>query len=149
LPPEGADYLGRIRAAAQRMGELVDDLLNLAQVSRTEMRHAPVDLSALAQSVMDDLRQGDPARGVAFIVQPSLQAAGDARLLRVALSNLLGNAWKFTGKCPSATIEFGATGPDDARTYFVRDDGAGFDMAYAGRLFSVFQRLHQASDFPG
>ncbi len=149
LPPEAANYLDRIRAAAQRMGELVDDLLNLAQVSRSEMRSAPVDLSALAQSVWDELRLAEPNRVVAFTVQPALQADGDARLLRQALTNLLGNAWKFSGKRPSASVEFGASGSDDARVYFVRDDGAGFDMTYADRLFGPFQRLHQTSDFPG
>ncbi|OHE82501.1 MAG: hypothetical protein A2107_06745 [Verrucomicrobia bacterium GWF2_62_7] len=147
---QAKDYLQRIRAAAQRMGQLIDGLLALSHMSRREMCREKVNLSALAQAIMADLRERESKRQVAFHCQTGLEATGDERLLRVALENLLGNAWKFTGKQANACIEFGvsrqAEGPAE---YFVRDNGAGFEMAYADKLFGAFQRLHTTSEFPG
>jgi len=149
LDEKGREYLQRIRAGSQRMGQLVDDLLLMSRVTRREMQYAEVDLTTLAQEAALTLQQTDPARRVEFVVAPHLVARGDAPLLRLALENLLGNAWKFTARHPSATIEFGAAEVNGATAYFVRDDGAGFDMAYAGRLFKPFQRLHSVTDFSG
>jgi len=146
---QGRHYLQRVRAATQRMGELIDDLLQLSRVSRAEMRHAIVDMSALAESAIEELRRADPERQVKTDIQPGLEARGDPNLLRIVLVNLLSNAWKFTSRQPSARIEFGLGGNDGERTFFVRDNGAGFDMQYAGKLFGAFQRLHSPSEFPG
>ena len=148
LEPGETEWLRRIRAAAQRMGTLIDDLLDLARITRTRFVRETVDLSALAASVVEDLRSADPARDVEVVVEPGLVADGDRRLLRVALENLLGNAWKYTSKKPRARIEFARVATDPP-TYAVRDDGAGFDMAYADRLFGAFQRLHGEAEFPG
>ena len=128
--------------------ELIDDLLTLSRVTRREMRHDPVDLSALARAIAAQLRRNDPARAADIVVADGCRAHGDPHLLRVALENLLGNAWKFTSQTPHARIEFGVTG-NGAPIYFVRDNGVGFDMAYSGKLFGAFQRLHRASEFPG
>lgn len=147
LDAQGQLYLRRMCAATDRMGQLIDDLLCLARVAQHEMRWQPVDLSALAQAIAAELRKAQPERGVRFVVAPGLVVQGDARLLRVALENLLGNAWKYTGQHPQAQIELGVRGGDGG-VYFVRDDGAGFDMAYADKLFRPFQRLH-GSDFEG
>lgn len=149
LPPAGVSHVERIRAATQRMGQLIDDLLQLSRMTRAEMHHEPVDLTVLATSVAVDLARTAPERRVAFVVEPGLAATGDANLLRVVLENLLGNAWKFTGKHPEATITVGRTMRDGHAAFFVRDTGAGFDMAYAGRLFGAFQRLHAAGEFAG
>jgi light-regulated signal transduction histidine kinase (bacteriophytochrome) len=142
-----------VRAATQRMAQLINDMLNLSRVTRAEMRRESVDLSALARIVAAELQQAAPERRVEFAISDGITAVGDARLLRVVLENLLGNAWKFTGKHPGARIEFGALHPNGAGgghpIYFVRDDGAGFDMAYADKMFGVFQRLHDASEFEG
>ncbi len=149
LDAQGQDHLRRVRAAAQRMGQLIDDMLSLSRVTRSEMRYEPVDLSALAAEIAAQLRESEPEREVEFKVEEGLADTGDADLLRVALENLLANAWKFTSKHPTAHIEFAAAPTDDgARAYLVRDDGAGFDMAYADKLFGAFQRLHGA-EFPG
>ena len=131
------------------MGQLIDDLLNLARVTREEMRREPVDLSALARSIATDLKRTQPDRQVAFAIADGLVANGDAHLLRVALENLLGNAWKFTSKRPRTRIEFGVDKQNGTPAYFVRDDGAGFDMAYSGKLFGAFQRLHSNKEFEG
>jgi len=150
LDAKGKDALNRVRAAAQRMGHLIDDMLTLSRVTRTEMRHETVDFSALAADVLAELQKSEPERKVDWHIEPGLLASGDAQLLRVALVNLIGNAWKFTGKTANAKIEFGAMRNADGTTeFFVRDNGAGFDMAYAGKLFGAFQRLHLASEFPG
>ncbi len=149
LDQAGQDYLRRVRGAAQRMALLIDDLLQLSRVSRAELARAPVDLSALAAGVAAELQARQPERTVEFVIGAGLTAWGDARLLRVALENLLGNAWKFTSRQPAARIEFGAIEQDGRPAFLVRDNGAGFDMAYAQRLFGAFQRLHSASDFPG
>lgn len=149
LDTDGKDALQRVRTATQRMGELIDDLLSLSRVTRSEMRHETVDLSALAKAIVTELQKREPDRQVEFVIAPGLAADGDARLLRVVLDNLLGNAWKFTGKQPHARIEFGVTEHDSKPNYFVSDNGAGFDMAYADKLFGAFQRLHSTSEFSG
>jgi light-regulated signal transduction histidine kinase (bacteriophytochrome) len=131
------------------MKQLIQDLLSLSQINREQLRREKVDLSALAQAVAGDLRSREPQRCVQVSVMPELFAEGDPRLLRVALENLLGNAWKFTSKKPDAAIEFGIIAEGGARAFFVRDNGAGFDMNYAQRLFGAFQRLHSTSEFPG
>jgi light-regulated signal transduction histidine kinase (bacteriophytochrome) len=143
----GKDYLRRVRSAAERMGELIDDLLKLSRITRIEMRREEVDLAEIFRSVSEDLRRSEPGRQVEFVMPEKLLAYGDARLLTTALENLVGNAWKFTAKKPQATIEFGFD--RDACTYYVRDNGAGFDMAYADKLFGPFQRLHASSEFEG
>jgi light-regulated signal transduction histidine kinase (bacteriophytochrome) len=159
LDDSGQNYLHRIRLATQRMGQLIDDLLTLAQVTRINMTLAPVNLSQLARRISTQLQQSQPARLVEFIIQPELSAQGDLHLLQVVLENLLNNAWKFTSKRPQARIEFGCIPPGETipgttqsttvPTYFVSDDGVGFDMAYIGKLFGAFQRLHGVQDFPG
>ena len=149
LDEEGRAYLGRVRAASQHMGHLMDDLLDLSRVSRRPLRTGRVDLSALALDIVEELKRSQPDREAEFIVERGLEAEGDARLLAVALENLLGNAWKFTSKRPAAKIEFGSISEDETRVYYVRDDGAGFDAAYADRLFGAFQRLHNDDDFEG
>jgi PAS domain S-box-containing protein len=149
LNPEAREFLGRVRVAAQRMAELIDDLLALSRITRSEMRVETVDLSALAQGIRSELEQARPSQNVTLTVAPALVVQGDARLLRIALYNLLDNAWKFTGKQASARVELGAVSRDGEQAYFVRDDGAGFDMAYADKLFGAFQRLHDARDFEG
>ncbi len=150
LDVAGQDYLGRIRKATQRMGNLIDDLLNLSQVTRSEMNLEFVNLSLLASNIGAEFHQNEPDRQVEFSVQSGLIARGDARLLQVLLMNLLTNAWKFTSKHPRARIEFGIMADEtDTPVYFVRDDGAGFDIAFANKLFGPFQRLHSINDFPG
>jgi len=149
LDAAGQDYLRRMRAASQRMGRLIGDLLKLSRVTRDEMRRERVDLTGLVQEIVKELREAQPEREVEFVVEPDVVVEGDARLLRVALENLLGNAFKFTGRHPRARIEFGVTEHEGERVYFVRDDGAGFDMTYAGKLFGAFQRLHAMSEFEG
>jgi PAS domain S-box-containing protein len=149
LSGHAQDYLQRVRQAAQRMATLIDDLLNLSRVTRSELRLDQVDLSALARSVAAELQQAEPDRPATFVIAPELTARGDQRLLGIVLTNLLGNAWKFTGQREQPRIEFGASGPDSEREFFVRDNGAGFDMAYVQRLFGAFQRLHEQNQFPG
>jgi signal transduction histidine kinase len=149
LDDRGQHYLRRIKAGAERMGRLIDDLLGLSRLNRGEMRRERVDLSALAESVAAELRQHEPGRQVTVSVEPGLSAWGDAGLLKVALENLLGNAWKFTSKKPSATIAVGRAEREGRAAFFVRDDGAGFDQAHSSGLFRPFQRLHQERDFPG
>jgi signal transduction histidine kinase len=150
---EGKDYLGRVRAASQRMGRLIDDLLGLSRVTRGNMERRRVDLNALAREVDGELREAKPERKVEFSVQKGLEVWGDSKLLRVALVNLIGNAWKFTEKEPEAKIEFGQDEDLSWRghvpVYYVRDNGAGFEMAYADKLFGAFQRLHGEDEFEG
>ena len=149
LSPEGRDYLGRMVAAAHRMGELIDALLGLAGISRQQMSLAPVDLSQLAHAIAEDLQASAAERRVEFVIAEGVVVRGDPRLLRVVLQNLLGNAWKYTSKQSQARIEFGVTQADGATAYFVRDNGVGFDMAYVDKLFGAFQRLHSVKDFEG
>lgn len=150
LDVEGNHCLHRLRAAAQRMGQLVDDMLKLARVTRAELKIEPTNLTRLAEETIQTLRGRDPDRQVEVIVVPDLHAEGDPQLLRIVVENLLENAWKFTAKRAFARIEFGAaTGADGKPYFFVRDNGAGFDVAYANKLFSPFQRLHDECEFPG
>ncbi|HEX9373967.1 MAG TPA: PAS domain S-box protein [Roseiflexaceae bacterium] len=149
LDDTGKDYLRRVRGACQRMGQLIDDMLGLSRLTRSDMCRKQVDLSALARQIAAALQNAQPERQVEFVIAPGLIAECDPRLLRIALENLLDNAWKFTSKHPHARIEFGAMQRDGANVYFVRDDGAGFDMAFADKLFGVFQRLHKTTDFDG
>jgi len=149
LDAQGQDYLQRIRAATQKMTQLIDDLLKLSRLTRREMHITRIDLSALALEVAAELRKSQPDRRVTFHISPGLIDRGDPNLLKVVIENLLGNAWKFTGNKEEATIEFGASEADGKTAYFVRDNGAGFDMAYADKLFGIFQRLHLEKEFPG
>jgi signal transduction histidine kinase len=149
LDAGGKDHLQRVRAASQRMGNLIDDMLHLSRVNRMEMTRERVDLSKMVAEIAAELPESAPERSVEFIIAPNLIAEADPRLLRIMLTNLLGNAWKFTSKRADARIEFGASTQDISQAYFIRDNGAGFDMTYASKLFGAFQRLHKATDFPG
>jgi DNA-binding response OmpR family regulator len=149
LDKKGQDYVRRVCESAQRMGELIDDLLLLSRVSRAELRRDPIDLSSIARGVAAELQARDPARQAAFSVTNHLVAEADAGLMRVVFENLLGNAWKFTAKISGAKIEVGTERQRGGAVFFVRDNGAGFDMKYAESLFRPFQRLHGESDFPG
>jgi signal transduction histidine kinase len=149
LGAEGQSYIDTIRAAARRMSNLIDDMLMLARVSRSELVRKPMDLAVLAATVVCELRQADPERQLEFINAAPLLVNGDARLLRIVLDNLLGNAWKFTSRQSLSTIEFGRTTRDGVAVYFIRDNGVGFDMAHAKKLFGAFERLHAATEFPG
>ncbi len=148
LDARGCEFLRRAAESSRHMDTLIEDLLQLSRISRAELRPQPVDLSALAETIASELFQAEPKRCVEFAITPRLQALGEERLLRVALENLLRNAWKFTARQPKARIEFGQS-PGPPSAFFVRDNGAGFDMKYADRLFGVFQRLHSAAEFPG
>jgi len=149
LDDEGRDFLHRIRAASQRMGCLIDDLLGLSRLGRTELKLARVDLSGLAREIAASLPGASPGRTVQWQIDDGVQVRADKGLIRIAMQNLLDNAWKFTGKSPGATIRVGAVERDGEQVIFVADNGAGFDMAHADRLFGAFQRLHHARDFPG
>ena len=149
LDDQAKDYLQRVRAASQRMAQLIDDLLNLSRVTRSDMHRDTVNLSAIAEGVVEELQNLDPGRHAEFVIKEGVIVDGDGRLLKLVLENLLGNAWKFTGKHAQARIEFGITPDGGKPAYFVRDDGAGFDMAYAEKLFAPFQRLHGMAEFPG
>jgi PAS domain S-box-containing protein len=150
LDGQGRDYLRRVRAAATRMGELIDDLLMLSRVTRREMRREPVDLGALARTVAAHLERAQLYPPVEFSVGDGLAVAGDPHLLRIVLENLLGNAWKFSSKVAQPRVEFGATTTRAGeRAFFVRDNGVGFDLAHAEKLFGAFQRLHAMHEFPG
>jgi two-component system NtrC family sensor kinase len=149
LDDKGKHYLRRIHEGSLRMGQLIDALLDLSRITRRVLSRERVNLSDLAGEIASDLRVEHPQRQVEFAIAPDLAAVGDRHLLRIALQNLTANAWKFTGKCQSARIEFGIRQQDGERVYFVRDNGVGFDMAYADKLFTPFQRLHGMQEFPG
>ena len=149
LDGQGRDYLARVRAATQRMGQLIDDLLKLSRLTRGELKLENVDLSRLADGVASELRKMQPERRASFAIAPGIAAVCDARLLKVVLDNLLGNAWKFTGGTREPVIEFGRARLDGRTAFFVRDNGAGFDMSYVDKLFATFQRLHTEKEFPG
>jgi len=149
LDSPGRDYLERVRGATQRMSQLIDDLLTLSRVARFEMKRERVDLSSLAAGIAARLKQNHPERSAEIVVADGLIAHGDERLLTVVLENLFANAWKFSEKTPHSVIEFGAELKSDAIVYFVKDNGAGFDMTYADKLFNPFQRLHTTSEFAG
>lgn len=146
---QAQDYLNRIHAASRRMDQHFDTLLTFAHLSHQELRRGRVDLSALAQTVADEVQQLQPDRQIEWVLAPGLCARGDARLLRIVLENLFGNAWKFTRQQSTPRIEFGMAVRESQRIFFVRDNGVGFDMAYAGKLFGVFQRLHRTTEFEG
>ena len=149
LDADGRDYLHRIQTNVQRMGRMIDDLLDLSRATRVELTRDRVDLSGLAREVLAELAGADPQRRVHPVVADGLVASGDRHLLRLMMHNLLANAWKFTGNREHATIEVGEVDRDGTRFFFVRDNGAGFDMQYADKLFTAFQRLHAKTDFEG
>jgi PAS domain S-box-containing protein len=149
LPEQGRDYFLRIRASAQRMGELIDDVLALSRVTRAVAESKPVNLSVLAEKILIDLQREHSERHVTYSVAKDLIVQGDPQLLKIALENLLGNSWKFTSKREHAYIEVGIQNQTGQPTYFIRDNGAGFNMAFADKLFGAFQRLHRSSEYPG
>jgi len=149
LDADGIDALKRIVSATRRMGQLIDDLLNLSRVTRTDMKRGQVDLSGIAARTAARLKESQPERQVEFIIAEGLVAYGDERLLNIVLENLINNAWKFTVNSRHALIEFGTAEHDGKPEYFVKDNGAGFDMVYAEKLFSPFQRLHSSKEYPG
>ena len=149
LEDKARDYLGRMRGAARHMGQLIDDLLNLARLSRADLHRQPVNLTALAKDIAGSLTQSQPERRVRFDIAEGLTTEGDTQLLSVVLDNLLRNAWKFTSRHEAGRIELGRKQDNGVPAYFVRDDGTGFDMAHAKLLFTPFQRLHRQSDFEG
>jgi signal transduction histidine kinase len=149
LDGAGRDYLQRVHRAADRMGELIDDLLQLSRVGRSEIARRPTNLSDLARTVGSELRRVNSAHSIALDVDEGVIANADPRLMKVVLENLLGNAWKFTANTPRPTVQFRMESREDGPVYFVRDNGAGFDMAYATKLFQPFQRLHSEAEFPG
>ena len=149
LDDQGEDYLARIRSATQRMSQLIDDLLKLSRITRNDMNRGMVDLSGIARTIADDLKKQHPERAARITIADNLVASGDGRLLTVALENLFTNAWKFSEKRPETMIEFGVTRQNGTLVYFVRDNGAGFDMTYANKLFNPFQRLHRETEFAG
>jgi two-component system, sensor histidine kinase and response regulator len=149
LDETGRKFLERVRQSSREMAQLIDDVLYLARVTRAELREQEVDLSALVTLLLDRMRESEPDREVEFRVRPGVIVMGDGQLLRIAMENLLDNAWKFTSRRPGARIEFGMSQLGGEFSYFVRDNGAGFDMTYVDRLFGPFQRLHLTSEFPG
>lgn len=149
LDDTGKDFLNRLQKNVQRMGQLIDDLLTLSRATRADLTRRPVDLSAIAGDVAAELRAAYPERGVTVDIAPGLTTEGDARLLRLVLQNLMANAWKFTGKTAGARITVGQQYRDGEPFFFVSDNGAGFDMRYASKLFTAFQRLHSTAEFEG
>ena len=149
LDEESQGYLDRITAGARRMGRLIDDILKLSRLSRTEMTFYRFDLSAMVRGIAAELQEAEPERQVEFTIEDNLMVSASQRLLRVALVNLLENAWKFSSKSPQARIEFGSQEQDGERFYFVKDNGPGFKMDYASKIFKPFERLHKESEFPG
>jgi signal transduction histidine kinase len=149
LDKEGRHYLDRVRAGTQKMSALIDDLLNLSRITRAPLRKQPISLTELARSVIAELREKEPSRKVTVRIADGLAARGDARLVTIVLVNLLGNAWKFTARQSEARIEVGQENKGSDTVFSVKDNGAGFDMAYADKLFAPFQRLHGDSEFEG
>jgi two-component system sensor histidine kinase/response regulator len=149
LDEAGQRFLSRVREASQHMSQLIDDVLYLSRVTRADLREQEIDLSAIAGLILTRLQESEPERKVEVKLRPGVVVIGDGQLLKIAMENLLENAWKFTAKEPESRIEFGTTQAGGEATYFVRDNGAGFDMTYADRLFGPFQRLHPQGEFPG
>lgn len=149
LDAQGKDYLNRIRIASQTMSQLIEDMLGLSRITRSEMHLDNFDISAIAKSIAAEIKATQPERQVEFIIQPELTAYGDMRLVGIALRNLLENSWKFTAKYPKARIEFGANKKDGNLVYYVKDNGVGFDMKYSDKLFQPFRRLHSEKEFSG
>jgi PAS domain S-box-containing protein len=149
LDEEGQDFLKRIRAASQQMGILIDDLLKLSRISRTEMKREKVDLSAIAREIAAPLTAADPQRKARFVIEERMMVIGDANLLKIAMTNLIENAWKFSSKKTESVIEIASCVIDHSPTFFVRDNGAGFNMEHAAKLFGAFQRMHSNHEFAG
>jgi PAS domain S-box-containing protein len=149
LDEQGKNYLLRVKSATQRMGQLIDDMLKLSRITRQELKREETDLSMMVRKISAELSHNQPERQVEFVIKPGCAEDCDRQLIGIALENLIGNSWKYSSRHTSARIEFGATEKDGKTVYFVRDDGAGFDPAYADKLFSPFQRLHAASEFEG
>ena len=149
LDAESKDHLARIRAATQRMGALIDDMLRLSRITRAQMLVERVNLTEIAWSIIHELQKSQPGRAVTVKIADDLEDEADPKLMRIALENLLSNAWKFTGRQPEAVVEFGSTNEGGKKAYFIRDNGAGFDMAHANKLFTPFQRLHSVEEYPG
>jgi len=149
LDTAGAHYLARVRNPSQRMGQLIDDLVLLSRVIRSELKRVCTDLSVIAGSIAQELRAESPERSVSVSIHPGMSCLADPSLIRIALYNSRGNAWKFTSRRADAGLEFGALTQRNGTVYYVRDNGAGFDMEHAGRLFGAFQRLHSTHDFEG
>jgi signal transduction histidine kinase len=149
LDEQGRQYLERVRAGTQRMGALIDDLLNLSRLTRAELQREDVSLSSVAGTVVKDIGVAQPERKVEVNIAPNLSAHADPRLMRIVFENLLGNAWKFTSKAPHAQVEVGSVPHNGSPAYFVKDNGAGFNPEYSARLFGAFQRLHRTDEFPG
>jgi light-regulated signal transduction histidine kinase (bacteriophytochrome) len=149
LDPAVQGYLHRIHAASQRMGQLIDGLLDLSRVTRVVLCINTVDLTKIAREITEELQRDQPQRNVAFVIVDGLLAEGDPRLIRILLTNLLGNAWKFTAQCSRARVEVGQCLVDGSGAFFVRDNGVGFDMNYSSKLFGAFQRLHTTNEFAG
>jgi PAS domain S-box-containing protein len=149
LDGDARDYLAKIQASSKHMARLIDDLLKLARLSRSEFQFIESDLSAICNGIVAELREAEPERRITIRVDPGMTVVGDPRLLRIAMSNLISNAWKFTRRCEVANIEIGKLAHVESEVYFVRDNGVGFDMRYANNLFGVFRRLHSVKEFPG
>jgi light-regulated signal transduction histidine kinase (bacteriophytochrome) len=149
LDEYGKDCFQRIRAASNRMGQLIDDLLNLSRITRSEVRKSTVNLSDLARDIALNLKANEPDRQAEFIISPGLNVQADESMIRSVLENLIGNSWKFTRKTAQARIEVGAFSQEGKTIYFVRDNGIGFDMTYANKLFKTFQRLHTDAEYEG
>lgn len=149
LDDQARKYLNLVRTETQLMGRLIDDMLKLSRVTRAKLQLMPIDLTAMARSIATLLQKERPDHRIKFIIQPALKANGDSHVLDIALSNLFDNAVKFTGTRSHARIEFGEAEIDGVKAFFVRDNGVGFDMAFADKLFGAFQRLHKSSEFPG
>jgi len=149
LNEDAKDALSRILSATEKMGRLIDDLLNLSRLTRTEMSREHLNLSRMVRKIAQAKESAYPERKVTFVIKDDLFAEGDSRLLAVALENLIENAWKFTGKSKSPRIEFGSVEKEGEKIFFIKDNGTGFDMTYAGKLFQPFQRLHAMDEFPG
>jgi light-regulated signal transduction histidine kinase (bacteriophytochrome) len=149
LDDTGRNYLERIRKATQNMGQLIDDMLKLSRVTSANLRLEPLDLSNIFREIIKKFQENDPARIADIIIQEGIVIDGDSNLMHIALTNLIENAWKFTGKEAQPRIEFGNTYQAEKKVIFIRDNGVGFDMAYVGKLFGTFQRLHTTAEFQG
>lgn len=149
LDERGIDYLTRVREAVAGMEHLINGVLELSRISRAPLRPETLNVSEIAGSMAEDLRRSDPERNVTFAIEPGMVVEGDPALIKLAIAHLLGNSWKFTRKHPAANIAVGLEQGDGHRLLYVRDDGAGFDPAYAGRMFTPFQRFHSGADFEG
>lgn len=149
LDKQGKDYLNRIRTASQTMSQMIGDVLNMSRVTRSDIHHNELNLSNLVQKIVAEIKAAQPERQVEFVIQPDVVVYGDVQLLEIALRNLIDNSWKFTGKTPHPRIEFGSESQDGKQVYFVKDNGVGFDMKYADKLFQPFRCLHSEAEFPG